>query len=297
MPDSHSSMTTRMGPENVSAVICTKNSITGIEGCLESLRAAGVGEIIVADAHSTDGTREVANAIADLVLEDPGTGLGNARNIGIAHTTQPLILNMGSDNVMPPGQLQVMIDSLESNEYQGVSAQTLIEGSDYVSRGLNAWRRGRFIPGPAAVIGTPTLFVGELLRNNPYDPTRIFSDDSELCERWIRDFGAKFAISKAVVNEVGKTSWEEVRVRCRMYGISDEEIFTIGRSHSWSRSRQLSSILHPIRSDLLQPLRNLSIAEATSNTPFLLYFTALRYSAWARSALHRRQAERRLPAD
>jgi len=270
-------------PHDVSAVICTKNSITGITRCLESLRAAGVGEIIVVDAHSTDGTREVANAIADLVLEDPGTGLGNARNIGIAHTTRPLILNMGSDNVMPPGQLQVMIDSLRNNEYQGVSAQTLIEGSDYVSRGLNAWRRGRFMPGPAAVIGTPTLFQGDLLRKHPYDPSRVFSDDSELCERWTREFGAKFAISDANVTEVGKTSWEEVRVRCRMYGISDAEIYGLGRSEGWSASRKAASILHPLRADFVRPLKNLPLSDAVTAAPFLLTFTTLRYTSWLRS--------------
>ena len=269
-----------MQPHDVSAVICTKNSITGIEGCLGSLRAAGVGEIIVVDAHSTDGTREVANAKADLVLEDPGTGLGNARNIGIAQTTQPLILNMGSDNVMPSGQLQVMIDSLRNNEYQGVSAQTLIEGSDYVSRGLNAWRRGRFMPGPAAVIGTPTLFQGDLLRKHPYDPSRVFSDDSELCERWTREFGAKFAISDAYVTEVGKTSWEEVRVRCRMYGISDAEIYGLGRSEGWSASRKAASILHPLRADFVRPLKNLPLSDAVIAAPFLLAFTTLRYASW-----------------
>lgn len=272
-----------MHAHDVSAVICTKNSITGIEGCLESLRAAGVGEIIVVDAHSTDGTREVANAIADLVLEDPGTGLGNARNIGIAHTTRPLILNMGSDNVMPPGQLQIMIDSLRNSEYQGVSAQTLIEGSDYVSRGLNAWRRGRFMPGPAAVIGTPTLFQGDLLRKHPYDPSRVFSDDSELCERWAREFRAKFAISDAYVTEVGKTSWEEVRVRCRMYGISDAEIYGLGRSAGWSASRKAASILHPFRADFVEPLKNLPLSDALTAAPFLLAFTTLRYTSWLRS--------------
>ena len=66
----------------VSAVICSLNSISGIEQCLASLKAAGVGQVIVVDANSTDGTKEVAEQLADLVLTDPGTGLGNARNRG-----------------------------------------------------------------------------------------------------------------------------------------------------------------------------------------------------------------------
>ena len=271
----------------VSAVICTLNSISSIEQCLTSLKSSGVGQILVVDANSTDGTKKVAERIADVVLTDPGTGLGNARNIGIASTTKPLILNMGSDNVLPTGQLQIMIDCLESQHLQGVSAQTTIAGDDFVSQGLNAWRKGRFRPGPALIIGTPTLFDGDLLRANPYDSTRRFSDDSELCERWAKEFGATFAISTAFVEEVGKTSWSEVTVRCRMYGISDEEIFRLGRQSNWSPARQTKSLLHPARMDFIEPISRLSPKEALTSTPFLAAFTALRYYYWARTALSR----------
>ena len=275
----------RRAPADVSAVVCTMNSISGIERCLESLRQAGVGELLVVDAHSTDGTRQVAERLADRVLEDPGTGLGNARNVGIAETTGALILNMGSDNVMPEGQLERMIATLDDGDYQGVSAQTLIEGDDYPSRGLNAWRRGRFVPGPATVIGTPTLFIGDLLRAQPYDPDRVFSDDSELCERWHREFGAHFAISDAAVLEIGKTSWNEVVIRCRMYGISDAEVFRHGSEDGWDARRKGLSLLHPLRADLLTPVRRLPATEAVAATPFLVAFTGMRYAYWARTAL------------
>lgn len=276
-------------PADVSAVVCTLNSISGAERCLASLRESGTGEIVVVDAGSTDGTRDVARRWADRMLDDPGTGLGNARNVGIASTTRRLVLNMGSDNVMPAGELQVMIDELERGAFQGVSARTVVEGADYVSRGLNAWRSGRFVPGPAAVIGTPTLFDGDLLRAHPYDPSRRFSDDSELCERWTREFGARFAISDAQVLEVGKTSWEEVVVRCRMYGISDEEIFSIGRRGGWSLARQAKSLLHPARVDLVEPLSRVDAADAVVSAPFLVAFTGMRYAFWLRAALGQRR--------
>lgn len=276
-----------MQPSDVAAVVCTLNSISGIERCLVSLREAGVAELVVVDAGSTDGTREVADRLADRVLDDPGEGLGMARNIGIASTTSPLVLNMGSDNVMPPGQLQRMIHALERLGVQGVSARTVIEGEDYASRGLNAWRTGRFIPGPATVIGTPTLFVGDLLRAHPYDPSRRFSDDSELCERWAREFDARFAISDAFVTEVGKTSWEEVIIRCRMYGISDEEVFRRGRESGWSVLRQGRSLLHPLTADFITPVSRLQPAEAVTATPFLAAFTGMRYFFWAKKAARR----------
>jgi len=274
-------------PSDVSAVVCTLNSISSIAQCLQSLRDAGVGELIVVDAKSTDGTREIAESLADQVLTDPGTGLGNARNVGIAKSTGALILNMGSDNVIAPDQLQLMIDELVRFDVQGVSARTEIAGESYSARGLNAWRKGRFVPGPALIIGTPTLFIGELLRAHPYDGSARFSDDSELCERWASQFGARFAISSACVQELGKTSWEEVAVRCRMYGISDHEVYSRGVESGWTVTRRLQSAAHPLKVDLVEPLTRLSPAEAIYAAPFLASFTGLRYLAWAKAAIRR----------
>ena len=274
-----------MQPSDVSAVVCTLNSIEGIQACLESLRESGVGELVVVDAQSIDGTRDVAYALADQVLSDPGDGLGQARNVGIENTRLPLILNMGSDNIMPPGQLPKMIQDLIDSKHQGVSARTLIEGRGFVSDGLNAWRAGRFVPGPARVIGTPTLFDGDLLRANPYDPNRIYSDDSELCERWSREIGATFRISSAFVLETGKATWGEVVVRCRMYGISDREVFDIGSRSGWTKARKLQSLLHPLKSDLVKPLENLPTGQAVKSAPFLTAFAAMRYGFWMQSAL------------
>ena len=57
-------------PSEVSAVVCTKNSIASVGPCLQSLRNAGTGEIIVVDASSTDGTHALADSLADRVLQD-----------------------------------------------------------------------------------------------------------------------------------------------------------------------------------------------------------------------------------
>ena len=272
-------------PSDVSAVICTKNSIASIQACLQSLKDSEVGEIIVVDASSTDGTRAIADSLADLVLEDPGTGLGQARNIGIAASSKDFILNMGSDNVMPPGQLQRMLMGLSEESVAGVSAQTRIAGSGYVAFGLNTWRSGRFRPGPASVIGTPTLFRGDLLRASPFNPDRSFSDDSELCERWHRDFNATFAISDAYVYEQGKVSWNELWVRCRMYGISDAEVFSGGRDSGWPVSRQIRSLTHPLKADVIEPITHTPITKAVGALPFLVAFASMRYAGWADAAL------------
>ena len=260
------------------------NSISGIEKCLDSLRFANVGQIVVVDANSTDGTTEIAKLHADLVLHDPGSGLGAARNIGIAQTHGDLILNMGSDNWMPTGELEKMIAYLEAGNYHGVSAQTQVVGDGYIAHGLNVWRQGRFPEGERPVIGTPTLFDGNLLRNHPYDSERRFSDDSELCERWSKEFHAKFAISDAICLEVGKNSWSEVKIRSRMYGVSDNEVFTNGSSQGWGMRRKAKSIVHPVIADFIEPIQKAHFGESLKAIPFLGFFTLNRYAAWATSA-------------
>ena len=265
---------------DVSAVVCTMNSIAGISECLRSLRESGIEEIIVVDASSTDGTREVARELADLVLTDPGSGLGRARNVGIEKTTKPLILNMGSDNVMPAGEVQKMIDYLVSHDYQGVSAQTVIEGDDWISSGLNTWRQGRFPEGEVSIIGTPTLFPGDLLRSHPYDQRRQHSDDSELCERWAKKFDARFGISDATCLEIGKATWAEIRARCRNYGVSDAENYANGRQSGWTVTRRVQSLTYPFKKDFLTPLSSPHTKVTPKFVGFLSVFVLLRYQAW-----------------
>jgi len=221
------------GAGNVSAVVCTYNSISSIQACLQSLQDQPVREIIVVDAGSTDGTREVAATYATRLLSDARNGLGAARNIGIAVSTGSFVLNAGSDNVFPAGSIAAMVHHLESGGFQGVSALTQVRGSRYLQRAMGRYREARFRPGEAAIIGTPTLFPGQLLRQNPFDPGRRFSDDSELCERWTRQSHAAFAIVPVVVYEDGKSTWDEVKERCRTYGVSDLETFSIGAASGW----------------------------------------------------------------
>lgn len=147
-----------LGAGDVAAVVCTINSISGIRDFLISLRQSGVKEIVVLDASSTDGTKDVALELADWAVGDPGTGLVRARNTGIEKTNRLLILNSESDNVMLSGELQKLIDYLVVNDFHGVSAQTVIKRDDWISRGVNTWRQGRFPAGEVSIIGTPTPF-------------------------------------------------------------------------------------------------------------------------------------------
>lgn len=271
-------------PSSVSAVICTMNSVKSLESCLSAARSAGIGKIIVVDANSQDGTRQIAEELADLVITDSGLGLGNARNMGISETTSDLVLNLGSDNVISRESLNRMIAAMEEGRYHGVGALTQVTGNSYLSRSINVWWRARFRPGEVSVIGTPSLFNGPLLRQHPFNTNRQHSDDSELCERWSREFNSRFAISDAIVEEVGKSDKYEIRLRAMNYGFSDSEIFKAGSAAGWSMRRKITSILHPLRVDLFSVIRHSHPKDSIVAAPFLLWFVGTRYRAWVKNS-------------
>ena len=272
---------------DVSAVVCTLNSESSIEACLRSLRDNHVKEIIVVDGGSSDRTVEIARSLSDHLCFDDGVGLGAARNAGIMLSTGAFVLNAGSDNVFPEGSVASMIHCLNQSGAAGVSAQTRVPGSSYLARAQDLHRRGRFQVGPAAVIGTPTLFLGQLLRSEQYSPNARFSDDSEICERLASIYGAKFFISEAEVLEVGKSKYYDVVSRCKMYGVSDAEVRKRGVQSGWSRRRRLKSLAHPFRVEVVHPVSRLNIGEALLVLPFAVLACLGRYLAWTAAEVKR----------
>jgi glycosyltransferase involved in cell wall biosynthesis len=193
-------------PSDVTAVVCTRNAEASIELCLRSLRENGVGQVVVVDASSTDNTAAIARRYADELVTDPGVGLGTARNIGVRQATRAFVLNCGADNVLPPGSLSALLEAKQAGQWDGVSAVTLVIGCGYLSWAMRKYKLARFTPGERAVIGTPTLFDTAKLQNHPFDDSAAFSDDSELCERWTRLFGARFAIANALARVIKSAS-------------------------------------------------------------------------------------------
>jgi glycosyltransferase involved in cell wall biosynthesis len=72
-----------MAGDEISVEVCTRQEERMIEQCLGRLAHQKISpELIVVDAHSTDGTREIARNYADTILLDNGGGLSEARNRG-----------------------------------------------------------------------------------------------------------------------------------------------------------------------------------------------------------------------
>lgn len=103
---------------DLSVVIPVRNGARTLAGTLESLAGQAVDgswEVVLADDHSTDRTRDVAESFsADLpglrVVTVAGTGVAAARNSGVRAAAGDLLLFCDADDTVRPGYLQAMLD-------------------------------------------------------------------------------------------------------------------------------------------------------------------------------------------
>lgn len=98
----------------LSIIIPTLNEAAGVACTLESLaplRARG-HEVIVADGGSEDGTRELANPLADCVIAAP-RGRARQMNAGAAVATGDALLFLHADTRLPPRADEAVKAALE----------------------------------------------------------------------------------------------------------------------------------------------------------------------------------------
>ena len=264
----------------VTAVICTRISKDSIRQCLDSITTF-ISNVIVVDGGSTDGTLNIIKDYKVSLLRDSGSGLGEARNLGVSNVKTKYVLNCGADNVLQRDLVQAMIKKIESNEQLfGVSCLTLVADTGYLAGACNSIWKTRFNSGLVPMIGTPNLFRREHLVDFGYSNARGWSDDEDICFRMREELGAKFEILNESCFEVGQASWRRLIYRYFHYGYSDFEIFS-SRKKGWTFMRKLKSILHPYRVEFSRPITKLKTTEKIIYFP--VYFSAclIRYSGWS----------------
>ena len=103
---------------DVSAVIVNYNTRDHLVRCVASLRAEGVGEIVVVDNDSVDGSGQALAAVDDARFVNTGAnlGFGRAANIGAANTSRPMLLVMNPDAVVEPGAIAALVSTLGGDD-------------------------------------------------------------------------------------------------------------------------------------------------------------------------------------
>src|ERR1041385_6936662 len=101
----------------VSFIIPTLNVENLLDLCLGSIARQTYPrdriEIVLADAHSTDRTREIARKYGATVLDDNGKNMEEGKRLALRHCTGEYIIFMDSDNeITHPDYLELAIDAL-----------------------------------------------------------------------------------------------------------------------------------------------------------------------------------------
>ena len=100
----------------VSAVVVNYNAGAHLAACVRSLRSEGVGEVVVVDNGSVDGSpAALLEADRDVVLVSTGAnlGFGRAANRGGVRATGEALLVCNPDVVVEPGAVKALAAALE----------------------------------------------------------------------------------------------------------------------------------------------------------------------------------------
>jgi dolichol-phosphate mannosyltransferase len=152
----------------LTVVVPALDEAARIGPCLAGLRAQGapVREILVVDSGSTDGTRELVRAAAELdprirLLDDPPlpsgwVGKAWALQFGVERATQPWVLGMDADTEAEPGCAAAVLRAALREEFGVVSFAPRFDGQSALERWLQ-----------------PALLVTLLYRNGAVGDPRV----------------------------------------------------------------------------------------------------------------------------
>jgi glycosyltransferase involved in cell wall biosynthesis len=154
-----------------SVVMAAYNNAATIGEAIESVRqqTRSDWELIVVDDSSTDGTAEVAEAVADpritVVRQPENRGPGAARNRALTLAQAPLVCPLDSDDLWLRGYLETMARTLEANPTAAVACTDAWVLDDRTRRIRKTSASANQDP-PKPLPADPETFLLELLRRN-----------------------------------------------------------------------------------------------------------------------------------
>ena len=106
----------------VSYILPTLNAGPLLENCLASIArqtlARAEYEIVIADAGSTDNTREIAKRFGALILDDPGRNMEEGKRLALAHASAEYVVFVDADNELThPDYIELAIKALDRNPH------------------------------------------------------------------------------------------------------------------------------------------------------------------------------------
>jgi N-acetylglucosaminyl-diphospho-decaprenol L-rhamnosyltransferase len=222
---------------DVSVVVANYQGEAVLADCLESLarQSERPAEIIVADAGSTDRSREIAARFGARWLERPNLGLGHLYNSGAALSTTEYVLLSNNDVALEDRCLALLCSALSADaSLFAADPRQMDWGGTRLVHGHTTLRRGRLlhelVPGyrldqtGSADETVPTVFANggcmlvrrkRLLELGGFDETFFLDfEDLDLCWRaWLRGWGSVYVPAAWLRHRVGAAMTAQVLPR------------------------------------------------------------------------------------
>lgn len=262
-----------MKKNDVSVIICTKNSSMFIQDVIQSAWKHNPKEVIVVDAQSKDATTKIAKNLGCKVVFDSGVGLGHARNVGLLHAKSKYVFYLGPDNILKSGGsiFETLIKAMKHYQWDGIGLLSeVLAPTSYTDKGMALRWANKITAGEKGSIGTPFMFERKLLDKFRFNDYLKYSDDTELCER-LTNAGRSVGYSHLSCWEVSNNNWKSLKARFKAYGLSDGEYY-LKHCNQWDLKRRIKSILHPLTE--FQIIKSL---EDIPFIPFVICIVIFRY--------------------
>ncbi len=148
----------------VAVVIPTLNEATTIIDCIRTTQSQGVDELVVADAHSPDGTAELVRSAGVTLLPTP-RGRGVQQNRGAAVTRSEILLFLHADCRLGPGAVSTLRAFMQrAPRVPGGCFRMKVEAPDLPFRSIDAAAHLR-----AGVFGLPYGDQGIFVRRTAFE--------------------------------------------------------------------------------------------------------------------------------
>ncbi|WP_327052458.1 S-layer glycoprotein N-glycosyltransferase AglJ [Halomicrococcus gelatinilyticus] len=139
-------------PEDVCVLVPTLNEAETIGEVIDGFAERGYDNVLVVDGRSDDGTREIAVEHGARVIEQTGSGKGQAVREGLEHIEAEYVLMLDGDGTYRPADAERMLEPLD-DDYEHVIGNRFAEMEEGSMPKLNGFgnrainRAFRFIHG------------------------------------------------------------------------------------------------------------------------------------------------------
>ncbi|WNI15478.1 glycosyltransferase family 2 protein [Actinacidiphila sp. ITFR-21] len=227
----------------VSVVVITYNDAEHVTTAVESALAQGdaIGEVIVVDDCSTDGTAEVlapllaANARLRLVPRATNSrGCGTPRNDGIGAAAFPYLLFLDSDDVLPPGAVDALLPPAERYRADVVAGQAI----------------RRELPGGRETVWAPQLYDRAAGATLPGTILQGIAEHPELLWDTLsvnKLYRTSFLRDRRLTFPDGAFHYEDFVFTARLYAARPRIVFTDAPVYVWNVRRQAATLSISLR--------------------------------------------------